>query len=253
MNNKKQLDVFQTAKYRFYFVVGILCIVNTILSFNLFTILLGLGGIALVLYAYTCLHKQKNILKDLPKPFQYICRMVVVCFMVSFLCIESLVIYQGMQTDDIKTDYIVVLGAAIKNDQPSTALRYRLDEAYEQYKKNPSAKIICSGGKAKKDAYSEAKVMQMYLVKQGVPKSSILLEEKSKNTSQNLQYSYNLVHDANATFLIVTNNFHAYRASILASKIGMHAYSAPSQKLINGFTANYIREYFSVIKSVILD
>ncbi|OCN05921.1 hypothetical protein A4S06_06790 [Erysipelotrichaceae bacterium MTC7] len=68
-----------------------------------------------------------------------------------------------------------------------------------------------------------------------------------------LQYSYDLVHDANATFLIVTNNFHAYRASILANKIEMHAYSAPSQNLINGFTANYIREYFSVIKSVILD
>lgn len=247
------MNKFQKIKYIFYLVVGILCIVNMFPWFNIFTILLALGGALLSAYAIICLRKQKNILGDLPNIFQYVCRFIVVAFIVSFVAIESLVIIDGFKKDDINPDYIVVLGAAIKEDKPSTALRYRLDEAYEQYKKHPSATIICSGGKAENDKYSEAEVMRNYLVDLGVSKDNILLEDNSYTTYENLKNSYELVDDKDASFLIVTNNFHSFRAKLIADKIGMNAYSSPSQKIFGGFTSSYIREYFSIIKAVVFD
>ncbi|MDQ0362007.1 YdcF family protein [Breznakia pachnodae] len=247
------MNKFQKVKYICYLIVGVLCVVNMFPWFNIFTILLAIGGVLLSAYAIICLRKQKNILGDLPKPFRYICRFVVIAFIISFVAIESLVIVNGFKKDDIKPDYIIVLGAAIKEDKPSTALRYRLDEAYEQYMKHPSATIICSGGKAENDEYSEAEVMRNYLVDLGVPKDKLILEDNSYTTYQNLKKSYALVDDKDAKFLIVTNNFHSFRAKLIADKLGMNAYSSPSQKIFGGFTSSYIREYFSVIKTVVFD
>ncbi|MDF9824172.1 vancomycin permeability regulator SanA [Breznakia sp. PF5-3] len=247
------MNNFQKMKYGLYFFTGVFCIVNLFLWWNLFTILLCIGGILLCAYSFVCFRQQQNILAKLPKPFQYVCRVCVTTFIVSFLLIETLVIINGVKKDDVKPDYIVVLGAAIKGDQPSKALRYRLEEAYDCYIQYPNVKIICSGGKASDKKYSEAEVMKKYLVKLGVSKKQILLEDNSFSTYENLRNSYALVDNKDASFLIVTNNFHAFRAKYIANKIGMKAYCSPSQKLYKGFTANYIREYFSVLKAVFLN
>ena len=247
------MNKLQKAKYQFYLIAGIFYILTMFPWWNLFTILSSIGGFLLALYASICLRRQKNIFEKFPKSFHYLCRITTITFIVSFVVIESIVIINGFKKDDIKPDYIVVLGAAIKDDKPSTVLSYRLDEAYKQYLKYPSARIVCSGGKAVNEKYSEAEVMRKYLMNLGIPKEQILLEDNSFTTHQNLTNTYELVNDKNATFLIVTNNFHAYRAKLLADKIEMNAYSSPSQKLFNGFTSSYIREYFSIIKVLIFN
>lgn len=221
--------------------------------FNIFTLLLCIGGILLTTYTTICIRKQKNILAKLPNFFQYTCRIVVTAFIISFTIIETLIVVYGVHKDEIKPDYILVLGAAVQDDKPSEALQFRLDVAYEQYLKHPTTTIICSGGKAKDTKYSEAEVMEKYLLALGVPKKQIQIEDQSFSTYENLYNSYHLVKNKKATFLIITNNFHALRAHIIAERLGMNAYSYPSQKLMGSFGANYIREYIALIKTLVLD
>lgn len=244
---------FQIVKYLLYFITGLFCIINLFIWYSMFTMVLAILGLFLILYAGICWKQQKNILASLPKAFQYTSRILVSTFIISFITVQSLIVVNGMRSDVVSPDYIIVLGAAIKGNQPSTVLRYRLEEAYDQYQKHPTATIICSGGRAKGDTYSEAEVMKKYLLKRNVPKQQILVEEQSTSTYENLRNSYALVNDKTATFLIVTSNFHAFRASFIAKRLGMNAYSAPSQQLFRGSGAAYLREYFAFVKVLIFD
>lgn len=245
------MNTFQKTKYYCYLLTGIFLIINLFFWRDTFTTLLCVAGILLITYALVCLRKQKNIFADFPKLFQYACRILVSIFIVSFLLIESLVIVYGTKQDDIKPDYIIVLGAALIDDKPSKALIDRLNTAYEQFQKYPDTTIICSGGKVKSKRYSEAEVMEEYLVTLGVPKKQILLEDKSSTTYENFESIDHLITNKKASFLIVTNNFHAFRAKLIADKFGMNAYSYSSQKLFDGFSANYIREYFAIVKTLV--
>lgn len=92
-------------------------------------------------------------------------------------------------------DYVVVLGAQLKNGAPGSMLRLRLDKAAEYACQNPETCLILSGGAAKDGDPTEAKVMQQYLLEKGVPEEQMLLEEHSASTLENLVYSRNLLEE----------------------------------------------------------
>lgn len=61
-------------------------------------------------------------------------------------------------------DYIIVLGAQVKESGPSVILRYRLDRAVSYLKENDNTLVIVSGGQGANEKATEASVMKEYLV-----------------------------------------------------------------------------------------
>ena len=108
-------------------------------------------------------------------------------------------------------DYVIVLGAQVKESGPSKVLQYRLDEAIAYLDENPDTICIVSGGQGTNEPWTEAEGMYGYLVQNGISEDRILKEDQSTNTSQNIEYSKELIEDG-ASVGIITNNFHMYRA-----------------------------------------
>ena len=151
-------------------------------------------------------------------------------------------------TGENNPEYIIVLGAQMREHGPSRVLRYRLDRAVEYLYEHPDAICVVSGGQGKNEPCSEAEGMAAYLEEQGIEKDRILLEPDSKTTSQNIQNSMNLIPQ-DAAIGIITNNFHLFRALQTAKKEGLTNISgiaADSSPLY--LPNNMLREFLAEIK-----
>lgn len=119
-----------------------------------------------------------------------------------------------------KLDYVIVLGARVRDDQPTRALRKRLDKALEYACENPDTILILSGGKGPDEGISEARCMYDYLIGKGIDEVRLRMEDHSTSTVENLRFSQEFL-DKDQDFIgIVSNNFHIYRALLLARKEG---------------------------------
>ena len=157
-------------------------------------------------------------------------------------CIHS----QFLKKGEPNLDYIIVLGAQWKKSGPSKALRFRLESAYSYLLENPQTICIVSGGQGWNEPCSEASGMASYLKNKGI-QNTILLEDQSTNTLENIQMSMKLMKSSSVG--IVTNNFHVYRSVSIAKKQGLvHAQgiAAPSHRWYQ--PNNVLREVFGIIK-----
>lgn len=135
-----------------------------------------------------------------------------------------------------KSQAIVVLGGGIKNtgyeypidavSNSSTLVRLRY-AAYlaHQY---PTKLIVTSGGFTGR-RYSEASVMRDTLINTFGVKNLILIENKSRNTDENAKFVAQILQPMHINnVIIVTQAFHARRATALFKKYGMNAIAAPT-------------------------
>lgn len=115
-----------------------------------------------------------------------------------------------------KFDCILVLGSKINpNGAPAQITKERLDAALSIAKVNPQAKLIVSGGKGADEPVSEAQAMANYLEHQGLTADRIIKEPRATNTSENLKFSRRYL---SGKTVLVTSDFHLYRALYLASR-----------------------------------
>lgn len=144
---------------------------------------------------------------------------------------------------------VVVLGCKVKDGRPSLMLSRRLDAAYGYLSEHESVCAVVSGGKGSDESISEAQCMRDYLVGRGIAPERIFMEDKSVNTEENLKFSKEIIESNNLpeTITLVTDNFHQYRAELIAESNGIDAYN------ISGKTSWYllptycVREWFGVV------
>lgn len=98
--------------------------------------------------------------KVFKKIFIWVCS-IRICI---FLVILSLIISKMNVTPVKNLDYIIVLGAQVKESGPSVILRYRLDRTVSYLKENDNTLVIVSGGQGANEKATEASVMKEYLV-----------------------------------------------------------------------------------------
>lgn len=236
------------------YVIAINIMSGVIVAFGCPVILLG---IMLILYHFVKKKIQEN--QFLLKGHKFL--KVILCFgLVCFLCIESAIICYPKHNEN-KDEYILVLGAGLRNGTiPTAILRGRLDAAIECLNKNNSAFIVLSGGQGDDEDIPEAYAMSIYLQEKGVSKDKLILENKSRDTNQNFKYSKEKIEEHSHKSLdkinvkIVTTDFHAFRSSILAKKngyINFDNYSSPTVWYLIPIT--YFREAFAVVKSIVFD
>lgn len=135
----------------------------------------------------------KSFWKKVPRLVKGICIAAVAAGFTAFFIVEGCIISQMHEKGEAGLDYIIVLGAQVRESGPSAVLKYRLDEAVEYLEDNQETICIVSGGQGANEPYSEAEGMAQYLKEQGIDASRILLEDKSLNTEQNMEYSKALI------------------------------------------------------------
>ena len=102
--------------------------------------------------------------------------------------------------------------------------------ALDYLNENEGTKVVVSGGQGKGEEITEAKAMSDYLVKNGIKSDRIILEDRSKNTNENLKFSAELIGSKEKKTVIVSNDFHIYRAKCIAKKMGYTDVSGASAK-----------------------
>lgn len=166
-----------------------------------------------------------------------------------FLAVEGMILFKFWESPPAGADYCIVLGAQLKDQGPSDVLRRRLDAAADYLKDNPLTRCIVSGGQGDNEPMSEAQGMYDYLTAAGIEPERILMEDQSTNTYYNLSYSAELLDKKGNTVVIVTNNFHVFRALGIAQKQGYdNAYGLAASSYPGMMPNNLLREFFGVVK-----
>ena len=122
-------------------------------------------------------------------------------------------------------DCILILGAQVLSDKPSEILADRLKQGLELYKNGVAEKIIVSGDHGRTD-YDEVRVMKDFLISNGVPSENIFMDHAGFSTYDSMYRAKNIFKVER--LVVVTQEYHLYRAVYSANKLGMVAYGVRS-------------------------
>lgn len=150
---------------------------------------------------------------------------------------------------------LIVLGAALRGDQPSRLLRGRLDVAYAYLTEHPNAVCIVSGGQGEDEICTEASVMQAYLVDKGIDPDRIYMEERSTSTFENIRQSRALIeqYGLHTEVAVVTQEFHQFRAQQFVKQAGLNVSGAVTAHTPWHLLASYwIRDFAGICHMALL-
>ena len=147
-------------------------------------------------------------------------------------------------------DAIIVLGSGLIGDKVPPLLAQRLAKGkaiYDQFQGQP--KLIVSGGQGADELTSEAAAMANYLMEQGVPEDSILIENRSRTTFENLIFSKAILEKEGLgkDVLVVTNSFHALRAGVFMRRLRIPGRSVGSKTAFYYLPSAWIRETVGLV------
>ncbi len=176
--------------------------------------------------------------------------LAVICMaLLFFLVAEGCIVSKMTQQGEPGLEYVIVLGAQVKGDHPSRALKKRILKAAEYLQENPDTRAILSGGQGPGEDITEAECMRQVLVDLGVGEDRLILENRSTSTRENLIYSARLAPVKDAKVGLITQNFHLYRSLKLAAKQGYRnicGIAAPSEWMYQPHFM--VREAFALVK-----
>jgi len=146
-------------------------------------------------------------------------------------------------------DCVIVLGAGIRGNGPSPMLEDRLLTSIELYNKNISNKIIVSGDHGRVN-YDEVNVMKNYLIEKNIPSENIFMDHAGFSTYDSIYRAKEIFKVKKA--IIVTQEYHLYRALYIAKELDIEVYGVSSTKRIYGNQIKRdIREFAARIKDFI--
>lgn len=241
----------------FFAVLGWMCILYflCIVLFagygTLFFVVWLVAGAAALLFSF-CLRRgiwQKHVPLWVRRGFWCIAAVGTAVFVVA----ECFILSGFAAKASENADYLIVLGAQVKPNGPSRVLQYRLDAAIDYLEAHPDCKVIVSGGQGTDEVISEAQGMHDYLAAQGIEADRIQMEDQSVNTIQNLLYSARYLDKEKDDVVIVTNNFHVFRAVGIAKKQGyQHVSGLSADGNLFFLPNNMLREFIGLFQAVVL-
>jgi uncharacterized SAM-binding protein YcdF (DUF218 family) len=179
---------------------------------------------------------------------------------VSFLLV-SYVCYAfgyGLLTRAGPADFVIVLGAGLRPDGGiPPLLASRLDRGRQVWaaldRRAAAAGVfrpvlILSGGKGDDERLPEAAAMAAYLTGRGVPAGQLMVEDQSRSTEENLLFSQAMLEQLRpgARAVIVTSDFHAFRAALIARRIGLRA-QATGARVAGYYEPNAVLREFAAV------
>ncbi len=140
-------------------------------------------------------------------------------------------------------DCIIVLGSRVNGDTPSPMLSDRLTVGVNLYKQGAAPKLLMSGDHGQKE-YDEVNAMKQFAIDNGVPSEDVFMDHAGFSTYESI-YRASEIFRADKV-IIVTQEYHLYRAIYIAQQLGMEAYGVSSD-LQNYLKQDYydFRELFA--------
>ena len=118
-------------------------------------------------------------------------------------------------------DVILILGCGIKdNGEPSDMLADRMKTGIALYQKGIAPRILLSGDH-ETDSYNEIAVMKRLCLEAGVSEEAILCDRYGLSTYDSMIRAHDVFDVRRA--VVVTQEYHLYRALYIAEKIGMES------------------------------
>ena len=137
-------------------------------------------------------------------------------------------------------DSILVLGCGLRNGGPSPMLQDRLEQGLSLYRLSVSDRLLMGGDHGSVE-YDEVNVMKAYAIAAGIPSEQIFMDHAGFST-------YESMYRARDVFLaqrivIVTQDYHLYRAVYVARALGLDAYGVATKSYdYTGQTYRDLRE-----------
>lgn len=129
------------------------------------------------------------------------------------------------------SDAIVVLGSAQYDGTPSPIFEARLDHALDLYSAGIAPMIITVGGRQSGDRFSEADAGLLWLENEGVPAEALRAIPDGTDTLKSMQLVASVFAEQGlSTAVVVTDPWHAMRATRMAQDAGIAAYSSPTRQ-----------------------
>ena len=140
-------------------------------------------------------------------------------------------------------DCIIVLGCQVKGDGSlSDMLNDRLKVALSLYKAGAAKKLLMSGDHGQPE-YNEVGAMKKYATENGVPSDDVFMDHAGFSTYETV-YRAKEVFEAKKV-IIVTQEYHLYRALYIAKRLGLEAYGVPSD--LNTYAGQSFRDLREVL------
>lgn len=148
-----------------------------------------------------------------------------------------------------QVDCILVLGCFVHEDgRPSDMLEDRLRRGIDLYQHGAAQKLLMSGDHGRED-YNEVGAMKQYAIEAGVPSADIFMDHAGFSTYESL-YRAQTIFGVDK-ILIVTQEYHLYRALYIAEALGIDAYGVSSdQRTYAGQASRELRETFARVKDM---
>lgn len=145
-------------------------------------------------------------------------------------------------------DYVIVLGCQVVGEYASIPLLGRGYTAIRYLNRNPETKAILTGGQGPGENIPEAEALKRLLLENKIDTERILLEDKSRNTRENLNLSNELYNIKDKNIVIVTSDYHIYRTLSVAKKLNYTNISAlPSRSRRFALPSFLLREYVTIM------
>ena len=175
---------------------------------------------------------------------------VLVIYIFSFASINEKQAFTIYDKEDSVN--IMVFGCKTYGYTPGQSLEGRLRSALKLLEHYPNSSCIVSGGQGKNETISEAESMRAWLVEHGIDNERIYMEDKSTDTLENIEYSFNVMEENNLStdkIIGVSNRYHLARISWIASQDGVSMTLYPSDTDNIFWLSIYLaREYMSYAK-----
>ena len=144
-------------------------------------------------------------------------------------------------------DCILVLGCLVKDEgKPSDMLHDRLRRGVALYELGAAPKLLMSGDHGRED-YDEVDAMKQFAVDKGIASRDVFMDHAGFSTYESL-YRARDVFQAKK-IIIVTQEYHLYRALYIAKALGLEAYGVSSDYNVYwGQTARDVREVLARVK-----
>jgi uncharacterized SAM-binding protein YcdF (DUF218 family) len=141
----------------------------------------------------------------------------------------------------------------------------RFIQAANLYHTGKVKQLIISGGSGNfwKVEPPEAGFLKKELIKNGIPDSAILIENRSRNTYENAKYTHQLIDSLHlkGPFLLITSALHLPRAKKIFSKLGINCIPYPCDfkqyPTVNHFMntiypdVSYLKDWEYLIKEIV--
>ncbi|MBQ8580410.1 MAG: YdcF family protein [Oscillospiraceae bacterium] len=205
--------------------------------------------------------REKKVSKRSPKKRRPILTALCVVLILGLLCGGLLLGINGLVVGTTRgrilseeeaaaltdVDCILVLGCLVKDEgKPSDMLHDRLRRGVALYELGAAPKLLMSGDHGRED-YDEVDAMKQFAVDKGIASRDVFMDHAGFSTYESI-YRARDVFQAKK-IIIVTQEYHLYRALYIAKALGLEAYGVSSDYNVYwGQTARDVREVLARVK-----